>query len=164
MFHHIHLVLLALVGPVASVYGACAAPCLWLLRLTGRRPRPASADEDLTGRVIIVTGANTGKWRGLPAAAFSRHTRVVHATVYGILWCLNTAVIGYRFVLALSLRMQSFDVRECGAIHVPSPLVLVYMLYLWLPSSRVGPRRVRNDWSCGGWGHDVFSRTSCPGY
>lgn len=76
MFHHYHLALLTLAGPVVSVYNACAGPCLALLRKLGKCP-PASAlpDEDLSGRVVIITGANTGEWLDLPIQQCARCTR-----------------------------------------------------------------------------------------
>lgn len=74
MFHHGKLILIALVTPVTLLYAACAAPCLALLRAVGLRPSPPLPDEDLSGRVIIVTGANTGKWLRQPTVVDSRYT------------------------------------------------------------------------------------------
>lgn len=61
MFYYIHLALLNVLGTGAALYTAVAAPCLAALRAMGRCPPPASADEDLSGRVVIVTGANAGR-------------------------------------------------------------------------------------------------------
>lgn len=98
MFHHFQLGLLTLAGPIVSVYFACAVPCLAILRKLGKCP-PASAlpDEDLSGRVVIVTGANTGKWIGLPTQQF---VRVAHDE-----WC---SVLLYRWLSALSSNAE-FD-------------------------------------------------------
>lgn len=103
MFHYIQLALLSVATPVATMYVACAAPCLAFLRAIGVSPRPASADEDLSGRVIIVTGANTGKWLRLPIAACSRLT---HRIVCKRLWCLLLKVV-------LSIHDLSVRSAEC---------------------------------------------------
>eukprot|EP00752_Nemacystus_decipiens_P012085 g10715.t1 len=48
-------------GPAVIVYTACATPCLALLRRFRKcPPAPSLPDEDLSARVVIVTGANTG--------------------------------------------------------------------------------------------------------
>ena len=88
MFHHYQLGVLALAGSVGSAYHACAVPCLALLRKLGVCP-PASAlpNDDLSGRVVIVTGANTGEHVACSTntALCSRHTRLVcNATE---VWC-----------------------------------------------------------------------------
>lgn len=61
MFYYGQLAKLAFLGPLNAIYVACITPFLALLRAFGKRPPPASADEDLSGRVIIVTGANAGE-------------------------------------------------------------------------------------------------------
>lgn len=54
----------AVVTPLAAVWSTAARPSLTLLRATKVCPPPVdllAAKEDLSGRVMIVTGANTGK-------------------------------------------------------------------------------------------------------
>lgn len=64
MFHHIHLALVAMTAPLTFTYVVCSVSCLALLRAVGLRPRPIRAGDleiDLSGKVVIVTGANTGE-------------------------------------------------------------------------------------------------------
>lgn len=59
------LVFSTVVAPLAAVWSIASRPCLALLRCGKLAPPPvdlSAAEEDLSGRVIIVTGANTGDW------------------------------------------------------------------------------------------------------
>lgn len=54
----------AVVTPLAAVWSMASRPSLALLRAGNVCPPPVdllAGKEDLTGRVMIVTGANTGK-------------------------------------------------------------------------------------------------------
>ena len=74
------LALVAGVGcPVALVWKTCATPFLAMLRALGlvSPPLQVPCDVDMSGRVVIVTGANTGENVALPlldesSLAFSR--------------------------------------------------------------------------------------------
>ncbi len=56
----------AIATPLSMVWSVASRPSLALLRAADLRPPPiAAGDVDLSGRVIIVTGANTGASSGL---------------------------------------------------------------------------------------------------
>ncbi|CAN0249928.1 unnamed protein product [Pylaiella littoralis] len=63
MSQHVKAALVGVAVPLTLAYVVCATPCLALLRAVGRRPpatRADGLDSDLSGKVAIVTGANTG--------------------------------------------------------------------------------------------------------
>ncbi len=65
-FHHIHVVLVGVTTPVTLTYLACSVSILAILRaikLCPRREGEVEDDVDLSGRIIIVTGSNTGESR-----------------------------------------------------------------------------------------------------
>ena len=52
-----------LVTPLTLLWKACSSPALGTLRAVGLQPRPSFPpyEADMSRRVVIVTGANTGK-------------------------------------------------------------------------------------------------------
>lgn len=64
LYYYSRLALLVIATPFAFTYAVCTTPWLAMLRAIGLQPRRTEAgevDADLSGKVVIVTGANTGE-------------------------------------------------------------------------------------------------------